>query len=85
MLIPPLNHRDITGVVKRAVECLKPLEHLRPFDAGDAKPFVTARQLEGVLSGDNTGAELPAAGATYQRNRRQGDGRYPYPGAKLQG
>ena len=60
MLNPPLNHRDITGVVKRAGECLKPLEHLRPFDAGDAKPFVTALQLEGVLSGDNTGAEPPA-------------------------
>lgn len=37
-----LNHRYITGVIECAGEGLKPLDHLRPVDAGDAQPFGTA-------------------------------------------
>lgn len=39
MPILTLNHRQIAGVIKRAGEGVKPLEHLRPVDIRHAQPL----------------------------------------------
>ncbi len=53
MPIPALNHRQIAGVVPRAGEGLKPLEHLWPVDVSHAQPLGAAPQLAAVPDGDD--------------------------------
>lgn len=53
MPVPTLNHRHITGVIERAGEGLKSLEHLRPVDVRHAQPLGAAVQLAAVPGGDD--------------------------------
>ncbi len=39
---PALNHRQIAGIIERAGEGLKPLEHLWPVDVSHAQPLCAA-------------------------------------------
>ena len=53
MPTPALNHRHIAGVVQRAGECLKPLEHFWPVDISHAQLLGVAVQLAAVPGGDD--------------------------------
>ena len=53
MPTPALNHRHIAGVVQRAGEGVKPLEHLWPVDVSHAQPLGAAPQLAAVPGGDD--------------------------------
>ncbi|CAM3413394.1 hypothetical protein JI426_004908 [Escherichia coli O22:H8] len=53
MPVPALNHRHIAGVIERAGEGVKPLEHLWPVDVSHAQPLGAAPQLAAVLGGDD--------------------------------